>query len=145
MAFGNALGSEASLRQTSTMDEPLAKGPLPPPRAKGRTLILASAGLGLAGLACLIWRMAGWFGVGVFGPLVMFLSVRIDLKQNAPVGSLMTPDLYAAQFRNEGLRTQAERAASRLERLEVIRGARAGLLMGVLLVVLGFGLFAILP
>lgn len=121
------------------------KIPSPPPPDKGRTGVIAAGVLGLAGIAYLIWRMAGWFGVGVLGLLVLFLSVRIELEGNRPVGSQTTPDLYATQYRAEDLQLRPDRTASRSERLTVISGARVAQLMGAILVVIGFGLFAITP
>jgi hypothetical protein len=95
----------------------------------------------LAGLSYLAWSAVGWFGVGLLGLLVLFLSVRIELEGNRPVGHQMTPDLYAGQYRSEAGHGHAERAGRASERLSLASASRLAGLFGGALALLGFGLF----
>ncbi|MCO5092987.1 hypothetical protein [Bosea sp. (in: a-proteobacteria)] len=117
---------------------------MPPPRNPERMVMIALAAIGLAGLSYLAWSAVGWFGVGLLGLLVSFLSVRIELEGNRPVGHQMTPDLYAGQYRSEAGQGHAERTGRVSERLSLANTARLAGLVGGVLALVGFGLFFLL-
>ncbi|RDJ21332.1 hypothetical protein DWF00_13535 [Bosea caraganae] len=113
--------------------------PQPPPSRPEGPILAAICGGVLFGFAALAWQAAGGIGVGILGLLVLFIAVRFDLEGNRPIGPEMTPGLYASQFRGDARADHAEKAASRS-----ILKARAGptqlaMLLGVLLIVIGFG------
>lgn len=114
---------------------------MPPPRNTEHDVLLAVSAAGLLGLAWLAWSAIGWFGVGLLGLLVLFVSVRIDLEGNRPIGHQMTPDLHAGQYRSEAKQGRAERAARLSEIGTVTSAARLAGLFGGALAVMGFGLF----
>lgn len=98
-----------------------------------------AAGAALAGLAALAWRAAGGLGVGLLGLFVLFVAVRMDLEGNRPIGPQMTPGLHASQFADESGRSRADRAAERSAWAGYATPLRLAMVLGGLLVVIGFG------
>lgn len=111
---------------------------MPPPSRTGEAVLAAICSLVLIGFAFLAWRAAGWIGVGVLGLLTVFIAVRFDLEGDRPIGPQMTPGLYASQFRDERA-GHAETASRRSALARMMGPVRLAMLLGVLLVVVGFG------
>lgn len=125
--------------------KPRIEGHEPPPPVRGRTFAFVAGAGGLVLVSILAFRAAGGLGVGVLGLLVLFISVRVELEGNRPVGSIMTPNLFASQYEADSQKTRAELAETFSDRALVISGARLAAVMGGVLVVTGLGLLAILP
>lgn len=111
----------------------------PPPKRPDLLVLKLVAGLALAGLALLAWRAAGGLGVGLLGLFVLFVAVRMDLEGNRPIGPEMTPGLHASQFAGESRRSHADRAAERSAWAGFLAPLRLAMVLGGLLVVIGFG------
>jgi hypothetical protein len=113
--------------------------PQPPPRRREGPILAAICGLMLLGFAAMAWQAAGGIGVGVLGLLVLFVAIRFDLEGNRPIGPQMTPGLYASQFHGEAHADHAEKALA-LSTLKALAGpTRLAMLLGTLLIVIGFG------
>lgn len=125
--------------------KPRIEGHEPPPPARARTFALVAGAGGLILVSVLAFRAAGGLGVGVLGLLVLFISVRVELEGNRPIGSIMTSNLYASQHEAESRKTRAERAEIFSDRARVMSGARLAAIMGGVLVVIGLCILAILP
>ncbi|WP_186417785.1 hypothetical protein [Bosea sp. CS1GBMeth4] len=112
-----------------------------PPRNRERLLVRVAACAALIGVAWLAFQAIGWLGVGLVGLFTLFVAVRYELEGDLPVGSQMTPDLYAGQFGKSDREHAAERAGRHHEWLGRLSAARLAAGLGALLALSGFGIF----
>ena len=110
-------------------------------RAQTRGLLIA-AGIGLAVVlvyAIGVGTRLGWFGVGLFGLIVLVISVRLDLHGGRAVPgdhvSKSDVDRLARQFDKNAVLAGSDDAQRRDRAIYIARG------VGVLFTVLGFGMF----
>lgn len=113
--------------------------PQPPPRRREGPILAGICGAVLLGFAYLAWQAAGGLGVGVLGLLTLFIAVRFELEGNRPIGPDMTPGLHASQFLAEARAGHAQKAAGRSALAALAGPTRLAMLLGGLLVVVGFG------
>lgn len=113
--------------------------PQPPPRRREGPILAMICGAVLLGFAYLAWQAAGGLGVAILGLFTLFVAIRFDLEGNRPVGPQMTPDLYASQFHGEARAGHADKAASRSALAALAGPTRLVMLLGAVLVVVGFG------
>ncbi len=115
-------------------------------RAQTRGLLLAAAiGVGLVIVYAMgVGTRLGWFGVGLVGLIVLYISVRLDLHggKAAPGGHIdkSAVDLLARQSAEDSALTGSERGGDTARRTQLLYLGRG---LGVLLSVLGFGMFAL--
>jgi hypothetical protein len=111
----------------------------------GKSIIMAfvwSGWLIAAVIAFLIVAYAGFFGVGVIGLMIWFVSARVDMEQDGRVvGAGFSPGFLAQQLRSQTEMSRAERAALHGRRLLEAQSTRFFKYLGVALTVLGFGGF----
>jgi len=90
-------------------------------------------------VAFMIVAYTSFFGVGVIGLMIWFVSTRVDLEQDSPVGGpAVSASFLAHQVRVRAEMSRAERAALRGQRLLEARSARFFKYLGVALTVGGF-------
>ena len=93
-------------------------------------------------VAFMIVAYAGFFGVGVIGLMIWFVSARVDTENEAGVvGAGFTPGFLAQQLRTKAEMSAAERAALRGRQLLEGKSTRFFKLFGFALTVSGFGGF----
>lgn len=112
---------------------------LPPPKQAEGPVLSAICSVLLLGLPYLAWQAAGWIGVGILGLFVLFVAVRFDLEGDRPIGPQMTPSLHASQFHGEARADHADKAAGRSALVMLAGPTRLAMLLGLLLVIVGFG------
>src|SRR5258708_16439310 len=85
----------------------------------GKSIVMAvvlSGWLIAAVIAFMIVAYASFFGVGVVGLMIWFVSTRVDLEQDGAVGVGVSPGFFARQVRRKAEMSHAERAAVRGEK-----------------------------
>ena len=96
--------------------------------------------------ACLIaaglYRWMGFLGVSLFGMLIIFLAMSVDL--NDWRGSGMSPSLYQQRVMDDEHSTRNERAEWKGERQRRWRAADYALMVGLAFLVVG-GALPVLP
>lgn len=111
----------------------------------GKSIVMAFVWSGwlIAGvIAFMIVAYAGFFGVGVIGLMIWFVSTRVDTEhEGGVVGAGLTPGFLAQQIRTKAEMSTAERAALRGRQLLEGQSTRFFKLLGFALTVSGFGGF----
>lgn len=110
----------------------------------GRTILNAIAlgcWLFASVVAFMIVAYTSFFGVGVIGLMIWFVSTRVDLEQDGTVGAGVSPGFLAHQVKTRAEMSRAERAALRGQRLLEARSARFFKYLGMVLTVGGFAGF----
>ena len=92
-------------------------------------------------VAFMIVAYTRFFGVGVIGLMIWFVSARVDLEQDGAVGTGVSPDFLAHQVRARAEMSRTERAACRGQELLAARSARFFKLLGMALTASGFAGF----
>jgi hypothetical protein len=64
-------------------------------------------------IAFMIVAYASFFGVGVIGLMIWFVTARVDMEQDGVVGAGVSPGFLAQQVRTRSEMSAAERAAHR--------------------------------
>lgn len=111
----------------------------------GKAIVMAfvwSGWLIASVIAFMIVAYAGFFGVGVIGVTIWFVSARVEMEDEGNVvGSGFSPGFLAQQVRNRSEMSRAERAALRGRQVIGQQTVRFFKYLGVTLTVLGFGGF----
>lgn len=89
-------------------------------------------------VAFMIVAYTSFFGVGVIGLMIWFVSVRVDLEQDGAVGAGVSPSFLAHQVRTRAEMSPAERAALRGQQSLLAHSARFFKYLGMVLTVGGF-------
>jgi hypothetical protein len=92
-------------------------------------------------IAFMIVAYAGFFGVGVIGIMIWFVTTRVDMEQDGVVGAGVSPAFLAQQLRSRAEMSAAERAAHRGRQLLEEQSTRFFRYLGIALTVAGFGGF----
>ena len=106
----------------------------------GKTIVLAVAALGwlvASLLAFVVVASFTFFGIGLIGLLLWFVCTRIDLEQDAAVGSGWTPSLIAAQYEARQKMSAEQRAAYREEQTVAMHSTRFFKHVGIALTLIG--------
>jgi len=111
----------------------------------GKAFVMAfvwSGWLIAAVIAFMIVAYASFFGVGVIGLMIWFVTARVDMEQDGGVvGAGFSPGFLAQQLRSKAEMSRAERAALRGKQLLEQQSTRFFRYLGIALTVGGFGGF----
>ena len=111
----------------------------------GKSIVMAfvwSGWLIASVIAFMIVAYAGFFGVGVIGLMIWFVSARIDTEhEGGVVGAGFTPGFLAQQLRTKAEMSGTERAALRGRQLLEGQSTRFFKYLGFGLTAFGFGGF----
>jgi hypothetical protein len=110
----------------------------------GKSIVMAvvlSGWLIAAVIAFMIVAYASFFGVGVVGLMIWFVSTRVDLEQEGAVGIGVSPGFFARQVRQKAEMSHAERAAFRDEKSLEAQSIRFFKHFGIALTLIGAGGF----
>ena len=92
-------------------------------------------------IAFMIVAYASFFGIGVVGLAIWFVTARVDMEQDGVVGAGVSPGFLAQQLRTRAEMSAAERAAHRGRQLLEKQSTRFFRYLGIALTVTGFGGF----
>ncbi len=95
--------------------------------------LLAAAGIGVFYGAI---RLVGYFGLGVLGLVIVFITVRMDLEKDGPS--------IAQQFKARDGMSRAEKADLFAEQRTRLQPQFVALVVGTGFIILGFGLHFLL-
>jgi hypothetical protein len=110
----------------------------------GKSIVMAvvlSGWLIAAVIAFMIVAYASFFGIAVVGLMIWFVSTRVDMEQEGPVGVGVSPGFFAGQVRRKAEMSHAERAAVRGEKSLEAQSARFFRHLGIALTLIGAGGF----
>jgi hypothetical protein len=113
-------------------------------RVLGKHCLTIFSACGAAALAYFAYVAAGWIGIGVFGLLIAFIAVRLEIEQHGPVGHPRDTGLYTRSLIGRDQMTRAEPAAERAEIASMLRAYSVAKVMGAVLIMIGFIGFLIL-
>ena len=92
-------------------------------------------------IAFLIVAYAGFFGMGVIGLMIWFVTARVDMEHDGVVGAGVSPGFLAQQLRTRSEMSRAERAAHLGRQLLEKQSTRFFRYLGIALTASGFGGF----
>jgi hypothetical protein len=93
-------------------------------------------------IAFMIVAYASFFGIGVIGLMIWFVTARADMEQDGGVvGAGVSPGFLAQQVRTRSEMSAGERAAQRGRHLLEKQSTRFFRYLGIALTVAGFGGF----
>ena|SRR5689334_15574451 len=105
-------------------------------------LLVAIVGWLIAALVVYVFvAFTGFAGIGVFGLLICFICLRIELEAGSVVGTVSSPDSFRRQVERRQEMSRAERAAIRHEQSLTAKSVRFFLNLGMALAVIGFAGF----
>jgi hypothetical protein len=110
----------------------------------GKSIVMAvvlSGWLVASVIAFLIVAYGGFFGVGVVGLVIWFVSTCVDLGQDGELGVGVSPSFFARQVRAKAEMSHAERAALRGQKSLEAQSARFFKHLGIALTLIGAGGF----
>src|SRR5580704_4569726 len=106
----------------------------------GKSIVMAvvlSGWLIAAVIAFMIVAYTSFFGIAVVGLMIWFVSTRVDLEQEGPVGVGVSPGFFARQVRRRAEMSPAERAAVRGEKSLEAQSTRFFRHLGIALTLIG--------
>ena len=106
----------------------------------GKTIVLAVAALGWLGaslIAFVIVASFTFFGIGFIGLLLWFVCTRMELENDAAVGSGWSPELIASQYQARQKMSAEQRAAEREEQTLAMHSMRFFKNLGIALTLIG--------
>ncbi|HEV3490509.1 MAG TPA: hypothetical protein VG224_07845 [Reyranella sp.] len=106
----------------------------------GKSIVMAvvlSGWLIAAVIAFMIVAYTSFFGIAVVGLMIWFVSIRVDLEQEGPVGVGVSPGFFARQVRRRAEMSPAERAAVRGEKSLEAQSTRFFRHLGIALTLIG--------
>ena len=92
-------------------------------------------------IAFMVVAYASFFGVGVIGLMIWFVTARLDMEQDGVVGAGVSPGFLAQQLKTRTEMSRAERAALHGRRLLEKQSTRFFRYLGIVLTVGGLGGF----
>ncbi len=110
----------------------------------GKSIVMAvvlSGWLIATVIAFMIVAYASFFGIGVVGLMIWFVSTRVDLEQEGAVGVGVSPGFFARQVTQKAEMSRAERAAHRGEKSVEAQSIRFFKHLGLALTLIGAGGF----
>jgi hypothetical protein len=110
----------------------------------GKSIVMAVvlSGWLIAGvIAFMIVAYASFFGIGVVGLMIWFVSTRVDLEQEGAVGVGVSPGFFARQVTRKAEMSRSERAALRGEKSLEAQSIRFFKHLGIALTLIGAGGF----
>jgi hypothetical protein len=110
----------------------------------GKSIVMAvvlSGWLIATVIAFMIVAYAGFFGIGVVGLMIWFVSTRVDLEQEGWLGIGVSPGFFARQVARKAEMSHAERAAVRGEKSLEAQSIRFFRYLGIALTLIGAGGF----
>jgi len=87
------------------------------------------------------YEAVGWIGIGVLGLVIAFISVRVELEHDAPIGGTRDAAVYGAMLREREQMDGAGRAAKETEKTSNLRTTFVAKVVGAAFVLVGFGGF----
>ena len=113
----------------------------------GKAFIMAfvwSGWLIVSVIAFMIVAYASFFGMGVIGLMIWFVTTRVDMEDETNVvGSGFSPGFLAHQVKVRAEMSRAERAALRGRQLIAEQSTRFFRYLGIALTAVGFGGFVL--
>jgi hypothetical protein len=112
----------------------------------GRTILMTialSIWLGVSVVAFMVVAYAGFFGVAVFGLLLWFICMLVDLEMDGVVGSGLSPGFLAQQLNAKTEKSPIERAARLSELVLSSQSVRFYKRLGAGLTLIGLAGFAL--
>jgi hypothetical protein len=94
-----------------------------------------AAGIAACLIAAALYRWIGFLGVGLFGMLIIFFAISVDL--NDWRGLAMNANLYQERMVNDERFTRNERAEWKGERRKRLRAADYALMVGLAFLAVG--------
>ena len=94
-------------------------------------------------IAFMIVAYASFFGVGVIGLMIWFVTARVDMEQDGVVGAGVSPGFLAQQIKVRTEMSRAERAALHGRQLLEKQSTRFFRYLGIVLTLAGFGGFVL--
>ena len=104
----------------------------------GKLVVLVVAAIGWLIASIFVFTIIhqfGFFGLGFFGLLLLFICTQVELESGGSAG------LFAAQARARQTLSHAERASQRHQRSLGVGTTRLFKIVGIALTVIGFGGF----
>lgn len=92
-------------------------------------------------IAFMIVAYASFFGVGVIGLMIWFVTARVDMEHDGVVGAGISPGFLAHQLKTRTEMSRAERAALHGRHLLEKQSTRFFRWLGMALTAAGFGGF----
>jgi hypothetical protein len=92
-------------------------------------------------IAFMIVAYASFFGIGVIGLMIWFVTARVDMEQDGVVGAGVSPSFLAQQVKVRTEMSRAERAALHGRQLLEKQSTRFFRYLGIVLTLGGFGGF----
>ena len=89
----------------------------------------------------MIVAYASFFGIGVIGLMIWFVTARVDMEQDGVVGASVSPSFLAQQIKVRTEMSRAERAALHGRQLLEKQSTRFFRYLGIVLTLGGFGGF----
>lgn len=106
----------------------------------GKTIVLAVAALAWIVASLIAFVLVAsftFFGIGLIGLLLWFVCTRIDLEQDAAVGSEWTPSLIPSQYATRQKMSDEQRAAYRDEQTLAMQSMRFFKHLGIAMTLIG--------
>jgi len=106
----------------------------------GKIIVLAVAALGwlvASVIAFVIVASFTFFGIGLIGLLLWFVCTRMELENDAAVGSGWSPELIASQYDARQKMSDEQRAAHRDEQTLAMHSMRFFRNLGIALTLIG--------
>jgi hypothetical protein len=94
-------------------------------------------------IAFMIVAYASFFGIGVIGLMIWFVTARVDMEQDGVVGAGVSPGFLAQQVKVRTEMSRAERAALHGRQLLEKQSTRFFRYLGIALTLAGFGGFVL--
>ena len=112
-----------------------------PTLSKKDGLLLCGFSIAAALPAYFAYEAVGWIGIGVLGLVIAFISVRVELEHDAPIGGTRDAAVYGAMLREREQMDGAGRAAKETEKTSNLRTTFVAKVVGAAFVLVGFGGF----
>jgi hypothetical protein len=110
----------------------------------GKAFVMAfvwSGWLIVSVIAFMIVAYASFFGIGLIGLMIWFVTARVDMEHDGVVGAGVSPSFLAHQVKVRTEMSRAERAAMQGRHLLEKQSTRFFRYLGIVLTLSGFGGF----
>ena len=93
------------------------------------------------GLITLLFQRLGFFGLGLLGLVIGFVSVMVELESDGPVGGNQTINLFSQNFHGRLLQSRSERDERHREKNQLYFATSIAKIISSGLIIIGFGCF----